>query len=183
VIRLLDLFISITSVILLLPLLLVICVIGLFDTGKPIFIQKRLGRNHEIFNLIKFRTMSLNTVSVGTHEVHPSAITSLGKFLRKSKIDELPQLINVIIGDMSLVGPRPCLPTQDKVIKARDTKNVFSVRPGVTGLAQINKIDMSTPILLASTDNDMITNYSIKSYFYYIVLTIMGRGGGDRVKE
>jgi len=183
VIRILDFLISIFSIFLLSPLLLLIFILGLFDTGKPIFIQKRLGRNHKIFDLIKFRTMSLNTASVGTHEVNPSSITSLGKFLRKSKIDELPQLINVIKGEMSIVGPRPCLPNQHKVIKARDTKNVFSVRPGVTGLAQINKIDMSTPTLLASTDNDMITNYSIKSYFYYIVLTIMGRGGGDRVKK
>lgn len=182
-IRILDLLISIFSIILLWPLLLFIIVLGLFDTGQPIFIQQRLGRNHEVFKLIKFRTMSLNTASVGTHEVNPSSITRLGKFLRKSKIDELPQLINVIIGDMSLVGPRPCLPNQDKVIKARDTKNVFSVRPGVTGLAQINKIDMSSPILLASTDQDMIANYSIKNYFYYIFLTLMGRGSGDRVKE
>jgi len=183
VIRLLDLLISIFSIILLLPLLLLIIVLGLFDTGQPIFIQQRLGRNHEVFKLIKFRTMSLNTASVGTHEVNPNSITRLGSFLRKSKIDELPQLINVIMGDMSLVGPRPCLPNQDKVIKARDNMNVFSVRPGVTGLAQVNKIDMSTPILLASTDNDMITNYSVKRYFYFIFLTILGRGSGDRVKK
>ena len=182
-IRILDVIISIFSIALLSPLLILVYVIGLFDTGKPIFIQKRLGRNQNVFDLIKFRTMSLNTASVGTHEVNPASITRFGKFLRKSKIDELPQLINVIIGDMSLVGPRPCLPNQDKVIEARDINNVFSVRPGVTGLAQINKIDMSTPILLASTDNDMITNYSIKNYFYYIFLTLMGRGSGDRVKE
>lgn len=181
-VRFFDFIISLCALIILMPFLIIILVIGLLDSPKPIFIQERVGKKRRNFKLIKFRTMVLNTASVGTHEVDPMSITKLGAFLRKYKIDELPQLINVLKGEMSLVGPRPCLPTQSDVINERDKKNVYDVRPGITGLSQINEIDMSSPALLAKTDQEMINDFTIFNYFRYIWHTALGKGFGDRVK-
>ena len=118
---------------------------------------------------------------MGTHEVSPSQVTSWGKILRKTKIDELPQLWNVLKGQMSLVGPRPCLPNQTELIQERQKLGVFRVRPGITGLGQIQGIDMSTPDLLAKTDAEMIRTMGFVTNFKYIVRTICGSGFGDRV--
>jgi lipopolysaccharide/colanic/teichoic acid biosynthesis glycosyltransferase len=125
--------------------------------------------------------MHKDAPSVATHLASASFITAFGGFLRKSKLDELPQLWNVFMGDMSLVGPRPNLFNQEELIKERDTRGVYSIRPGITGLAQINKIDMSTPQLLAETDAKMVQSFSIVKYFYYIMVTVLGKGSGDRV--
>lgn len=164
-----------------LPLLLLLTVIGYFDTGAPVFRQTRVGRNKKPFTLVKFRTMRPNTASVATHLADASAVTPLGSFLRKSKLDELPQLWNVLKGEMSLVGPRPCLFNQEELIQERDQRGVFKARPGITGLAQVHGIDMSTPELLAETDARMLSSLTIKDYFRYIFMTISGRGAGDRV--
>jgi len=102
--------------------------------------------------------------------------------LRKRKLDVLLQLWNVLLGDMSLVGPRPNLINQEQLINERDSRGVYSVRPGITGLAQINKVDMSTPQLLAETDARMINELNIFVYFQLIILTVFGRGLGDRIK-
>ena len=91
----------------------------------------------------------MGTASVASHLASATSITPFGNFLRKSKLDELPQLWNVLKGEMSLVGPRPCLFNQEELIAERDKRGVFEVRPGITGLAQVNTIDMSTPELLA----------------------------------
>jgi O-antigen biosynthesis protein WbqP len=164
------------------PVLLAIYVIGLFDTGAPIFKQERVGCNKKPFILVKFRTMSVDTVSVASHLASTASITKLGGFLRKTKLDELPQLWNVLKGEMSLVGPRPGLFNQQELSDARDAKGIFEVRPGITGLAQVNDIDMSTPGLLAETDAKMIEEMSVKNYFKYIFQTVLGAGAGDRVK-
>jgi lipopolysaccharide/colanic/teichoic acid biosynthesis glycosyltransferase len=119
---------------------------------------------------------------VASHLASSSSITPFGHFLRRSKLDELPQLCNVLIGDMSLVGPRPCLFSQVELIDERQKRGVYDVRPGITGLAQVNDIDMSTPVLLAETDSSMIKAYSVKLYFKLILKTIVGNGLGDRVK-
>ena len=103
--------------------------------------------------------------------------------MRKTKLDELPQLWNVLKGDMSLVGPRPNLFNQDELIAERDALGVYDVRPGITGLAQVNEIDMSTPALLAKTDRKMIDSLSVSNYFKYIIATVSGKGRGDRVKS
>lgn len=182
-IRLFDIIFSFCGLLILSPIILIIYVIGLFDTGSPLFYQERVGLNKNPFMLLKFRSMHLNTKAVATHLVQVSSITKWGSFLRKSKLDELPQLFNVLLGDMSFVGPRPNLFNQIELIDARDKKGVYSVRPGITGLAQINKIDMSIPQLLAETDEKMIKHLSIIHYFKYIFLTIFGKGFGDRVKE
>ena len=108
-IRLLDLFFSFFGLLFTMPFLVILYIIGLFDTGSPIFRQERVGRNKKPFTLIKFRTMSVNTASVASHLASSASITPLGNFLRKTKLDELPQLWNVLKGEMSLVGPRPGL--------------------------------------------------------------------------
>ena len=163
------------------PVLLVIYVLGLFDTGSPLFVQQRVGRNKKPFNLVKFRTMTVDTASVASHLASASSITKLGSFLRKTKLDELPQSWNVLKGEMSLVGPRPNLFNQEELIAERDALGVYAVRPGITGLAQVNDIDMSTPKLLAETDQKMLKSLTLSAYFKYIFMTVAGKGAGDRV--
>ena len=165
------------------PVLLIIYVLGLFDTGSPLFLQNRVGRNKKPFTLVKFRTMTVDTASVASHLASAASITRFGGFLRKTKLDELPQLWNVLKGEMSLVGPRPNLFNQEELIAERDALGVYSARPGITGLAQVNEIDMSTPKLLAETDARMIREMSISRYFSYILQTVTGKGAGDRVKH
>jgi lipopolysaccharide/colanic/teichoic acid biosynthesis glycosyltransferase len=180
--RLLDLVFSMIGLVLGSPVLLVIFVLGLFDTGSPLFYQKRVGRYQKPFTLVKFRTMRPDTASVASHLADPSSITSLGRFLRRTKLDELPQLWNVLRGEMSLVGPRPCLFNQGEVMTERQIRGVYESRPGITGLAQINNIDMSTPTLLAETDARMLQRLTVVEYFRYIFVTVCGKGTGDRVK-
>lgn len=182
-IRLLDFLAAFFGLLFLWPILLVVTIIGLFDTGSPIFVQERVGRNKKPFKLIKFRTMSVETKSVASHLASNASITKLGGFLRKTKIDELPQLINVVKGEMSLVGPRPNLFNQEELIKERDARGVYDVLPGITGLAQVQNIDMSTPELLAKTDKQMIESLTLKDYFKYIIMTATGSGSGDAVKK
>lgn len=180
--RLIDFVAALFGLIFAFPLFLVVLIIGYFDTGSPLFFQERVGKNKKPFTLVKFRTMSVDTKSVASHLASSASITKLGVFLRKTKLDELPQLWNVFMGDMSLVGPRPNLFNQEELIEARDSKNVYSVRPGITGLAQIQNIDMSTPDKLARTDAIMIKKMSLKNYFLFILKTVTGAGSGDAVK-
>lgn len=180
--RLFDFIFAFFGLLLLWPILLVLIIIGYFDTGSPLFFQTRVGRNQKPFTLIKFRTMPVNTQSVATHLVGASSVTKLGALLRKTKLDELPQLINVVKGEMSLVGPRPNLFNQSELISEREKRSVYRVRPGITGLAQVNAIDMSEPEKLAQWDQKMIQTMTIKNYFTYIFATISGSGSGDRVK-
>ena len=164
------------------PVLLLLWLVGWFDNRSPLFLQERVGKNQLSFTLVKFRTMRPDTASVASHLADASAITSFGRFLRRTKLDELPQLWNVLRGEMSLVGPRPCLFNQEELIAARASRGVFDARPGITGLAQIQGIDMSTPELLAETDANMIKDLSVFSYFKYILMTVLGKGAGDRVR-
>ena len=180
-IRFFDILFSLLGLVFGLPVLLLLTVIGFFDTGAPVFCQTRVGSHKKPFTLVKFRTMRPDTASVATHLADAAAITPLGSFLRKTKLDELPQLWNVLKGEMGLVGPRPCLFNQEELIKERDRRGVFKARPGITGLSQVQQIDMSTPELLAETDARMLSSLTIKDYFSYIFMTISGRGAGDRV--
>jgi lipopolysaccharide/colanic/teichoic acid biosynthesis glycosyltransferase len=182
-IRFIDIVCSLIGLVVLSPLILLLFIIGYFDTGSPLFMQERVGRYKKSFYLLKFRSMHVNAPSVATHLANESSITPFGSFLRKSKLDELLQLWNVFKGDMSLVGPRPNLFNQEELIHERDSRGVYSVRPGITGLAQINKIDMSTPKLLAVTDAEMVHDLNIFIYFKYIFLTLFGKGFGDRINQ
>ena len=171
-IRIFDFLFSLIGLIFLSPLIILIFFIGLFENGSPLFIQSRVGYNLKSFSLIKFRTMPVGIRSAGTHLIKNIQLSSFGYFLRTTKIDEIPQLLNVLFGDMSLVGPRPCLFNQRRLISERKKRGVFKVRPGITGLAQISGINMKTPTLLAKTDQKMIKNMSLNNYFYYIFKTI-----------
>jgi lipopolysaccharide/colanic/teichoic acid biosynthesis glycosyltransferase len=181
--RLLDIFFALLGLVCSFPILLLLTIIGLFETGSPIFRQVRVGRHQKPFTLVKFRTMKPETASVATHLASADAITPFGSFLRRSKLDELPQLWNVLKGDMSLVGPRPCLFNQQELILQRQQRAVFDHRPGITGLAQVNQIDMSTPVLLAETDARMLAQLTLKNYFQYILQTVAGKGAGDRIQR
>ena len=165
------------------PILCLLVILSSINTGSPFFLQKRLGREKKVFTLFKFRTMKTNTPSVATHLVDSNFVTPIGRMMRKAKLDELPQLLNVLMGDMSLVGPRPCLPSQYQLIHERTKRGVFGVCPGITGLAQINSVDMSEPKMLAEIDAQMIESLSLVNYWKYIIATILGGGLGDPLKN
>jgi O-antigen biosynthesis protein WbqP len=181
--RLLDFVFSVLGLVVASPLLIILTIAGWFDTGSPLFRQTRVGQHKKPFVLVKFRTMKPETAHVASHLADASAVTPLGRFLRRTKLDELPQLWNVLKGEMSLVGPRPCLFNQQELIDAREQLDVFTARPGITGLAQVNEIDMSTPELLAQTDARMLGSLGMKDYFAYILMTVTGKGLGDRISE
>jgi O-antigen biosynthesis protein WbqP len=172
-IRLLDILLSLLGILILFSLFSLIWVIIFFDNGSPLFKQIRVGRYQKLFTLIKFRTMPKSTKSAATHLVRNINLNYFSFFLRKTKLDEIPQLWNVLIGDMSLVGPRPCLLNQKKLINERKKRGVFKIRPGMTGLAQIKSITMKSPTLLAKTDLEMMKQLNISSYFYYILETMI----------
>jgi lipopolysaccharide/colanic/teichoic acid biosynthesis glycosyltransferase len=178
-IRLLDVLFSFFGLAFGAPIIALLVVRGFFDTGSPIFAQQRVGREQTPFTLYKFRTMAKETQSAASHLVGEVSITEYGRLLRRTKLDELPQLWNVLKGEMSLVGPRPGLYNQLELTEAREKLGVYKVRPGITGLAQVNGIDMSTPVLLAETDAKMIAMYSLKTYFKLIIQTVRGHGQGD----
>lgn len=181
-IRFFDIIFSFFGLVFLLPIGIILLIIGVFDTGSPLFRQERVGKNMKPFVLLKFRTMKPDAKSVATHLANTSDITPFGRFLRRTKLDELPQLINVFKGEMSLVGPRPNLFNQDELIEERRKRNVYCYLPGITGLAQIQEIDMSTPEKLARVDAEMLEDLTVQNYFKYIFATIIGKGQGDRVK-
>ena len=182
-IRLFDIVISFFGLLIFIPIFILLTVIGYMDTGYPFFKQTRVGRYQKPFVLIKFRTMRVDTASVASHLASSNSITKYGAFLRRTKLDELPQLWNVLKGEMSLVGPRPGLFNQEELTVERQKYKVYEVLPGITGLAQVNRIDMSTPELLAKTDSEMIMSISLKNYFKYIYMTLLGKGSGDRVRR
>jgi len=146
--------------------------IRLESPGNPLFLQRRIGMDRKPFICFKLRTMWVGTPHVATHDIPKSAITRLGRILRAIKLDELPQLLNIIWGDMDFVGPRPCLESQNELIKEREKRNVFSVKPGMTGIAQVQGIDMSTPALLAETDAQYIAMCSFKDDLILLLKTL-----------
>ena len=151
--RALDLAVAVPMLVVVAPILLVaMLAIRATSAGPAIFSQLRVGRGGALFACRKLRTMYRATPSLPTHEAPAGSVTAVGKVLRATKIDELPQLWNVLKGEMSLVGPRPCLPTQVELIERRRELGVLAALPGITGLAQIKGIDMSDPKLCAETD-------------------------------
>ena len=147
--------------------------------ANPFFVQIRVGRGQRPFRLVKLRTMRRDTPDMASHEVGAAQITPLGGILRRTKLDELPQLYNVLRGEMSLVGPRPCLPSQHELIAERAARGVFDLRPGITGPAQIAGIDMSTPRALAIADAQYCGRWSAMRDIRYLLMTAFGRGRGD----
>lgn len=182
ILRLFDLVLSAAGLVVTSPFLLAAMLVHrLTSTGSAIFAQKRVGRDERIFLCLKLRTMHIDTPQVATHQVSASAVTYLGRFLRRTKVDELPQLWNVLKGEMSLVGPRPCLPSQTVLIEARRARGVNALRPGITGPAQVRGIDMSDPERLAEIDESWVPHWSMARYFGILIATATGSGSGDRV--
>ncbi len=172
--RMFDLALALPGLVVAAPIVLVaMALIRATSHGPAIFAQERVGRHEQPFRCYKLRTMYVNTPHVATHEVAVSAITPLGAFLRRFKIDELPQLWNVVIGQMSMVGPRPCLPGQEELVRHRRTLGIFSLRPGITGLAQVRGIDMSNPQRCAETDAEYMQAISLREDLRLIVRTIL----------
>lgn len=166
-----------------LPIAILVLLIRRESEGPGIFSQQRVGRDGRLFYCHKLRTMRTGTPNVPTHDVQAAQITPIGAFLRRTKLDELPQLWNVLTGEMSFVGPRPCLPSQTTLIEERTKRGVQSLRPGITGLAQINDIDMSDPLRLAEKDAEYLRARSFGLDLSILFRTVFQRAGsGDRVK-
>jgi O-antigen biosynthesis protein WbqP len=159
-------------------LLTIIVAIRIQSPGNAIFAQPRVGQNGRLFTCYKLRTMYSGTATLPTHQVAASAVTPLGELLRRFKIDELPQVWNVLTGDMSLVGPRPCLPSQVELLDARQRLGVLQVRPGITGLAQVSGIDMSDANRLAEVDARYVGTQSLLGDLSLIWATVRGQGVG-----
>lgn len=170
--RFFDCLASGVGLVVLSPVLLGIAIIVIVRDGSPaLFIQDRVGKRGRIFRCIKFRTMRVGTPEQATHEVGTDPITPVGKVLRRTKLDELPQLWNVFTGDMSLVGPRPCLPKQTELIEARNARGLDEIAPGITGRSQVRGIDMSDPVKLAISDARYLDQRGMVSDFVILAQT------------
>jgi O-antigen biosynthesis protein WbqP len=183
--RFLDVLISLCLLPFATVIIFIVSIISLIvDREFPLFFQKRIGVNRRPFLMFKIRTMYSSTPnSLPSHLINSNTITLTGRFVRRFKLDELPQLFNVILGDMSLVGPRPCLPSQSIIIDIRFHNGLYSVRPGVTGYSQVNKIDMSSVTKLIKYDLCTISSLTTFEYLRIILHTFIGRGSFDPVTK
>lgn len=180
--RILDLTFAITIIVLLWWALLIVWVaIKMGSPGPGIFTQERVGRHGKLFTCYKFRTMKEGAVQAGTHEVTASSITGIGRVLRGTKVDELPQVVNIFMNEISLIGPRPGLPVQAELAEQRRENGVFSVKPGISGLAQVNDVDMSDPAKLVQWDTRYIALQSVLLDLKIVLSTVTGGGQGDRI--
>lgn len=163
-------------------MILIALFIRVGSRGPALFLQPRVGQDGELFICRKFRTMLLGAPQVGTHEISPDMTTPIGRSLRKWKLDELPQIFNVLRNEMSWVGPRPNLPVQSELTEERRKRGVLKIKPGITGLAQVRDIDMSDPVHLAEVDAEFLFLRSIPLYFRLLLQTFLGQGRGDRLR-
>lgn len=153
------------------PILVAVGLFIVIEDGFPIFFkQDRIGKGGKKFKIIKIRTLKKDTPNLGTHDLEKDHMLINGKWIRKLKLDEFPQLINVMRGDINIVGPRPGLEMQTKLLDARSSRDIYCIKPGITGLAQILGYDMSDPKKLAEIDEIYITNKS----FNLDLLIILG---------
>jgi O-antigen biosynthesis protein WbqP len=160
--RAIDVITAIITLFLLFPFLVIIAIlIKTYDNGPIVFKQKRIGRNGQVFLFLKFRSMTLNTPHVASTETHKLNITPIGKIIRRTNLDEIPQLINVLRGDMSIIGPRPCLPSQLSLIELRKANGSINLKPGLTGWAQINAYDYMPENEKADFDGDYYRRLSL----------------------
>lgn len=181
--RTLDILIAVALLPFAAPILaLAALAVRLDSPGPAFFRQVRVGRYRQPFRLMKIRTMATGTPSIASHEVGAAYITKVGAFLRKTKIDELPQILSVLAGDMSFVGPRPCLTNQHELIDERARRGVFDILPGITGLAQVNGVDMSDPIRLAMLDAQYLAQRTLLGDIRLILASALGSGRGDAAR-
>ena len=155
--------------------------IAMTSRGGVFFIQDRVGKKIRPFRLWKFRTMESNTPTAGTHEISKSYVTRVGGFLRKTKIDEIPQAVNLVKAELNFVGPRPCLERQHELIEERQRYGVFAIKPGITGYAQVAGVDMSEPRRLAIYDHRYFVLRGILMDLQIVLRTAIGGGFGDRI--
>ena len=161
--RLFDFLFSIISIIILSPLIISISIlIRLFDPGPLFFKHKRIGLNEKIFEMYKFRSMPVGTKEISSDKISKVELTWVGKLIRRTNIDELPQLINILKGDMSIVGPRPALLTQKDLIQSRRQNGTISYRPGLTGLAQVSSYTGMSVHKKVQFDEEYINSISLK---------------------
>ncbi len=186
--RFLDFFFSLIALILLSPVMLVISFLVLISSGRPvIFRQERVGYSNRLFTIYKFRTMKDGMRQTKTEDLTDDEvendITFVGKILRKLSLDELPQLLNILKGDMSFVGPRPLIPQEAEIRKLRKKYNVYSVRPGITGWAQVNGRDLITDEQKAKLDKEYVKKHSIimdiKIMFKTVWVVLIGKDIAD----
>lgn len=167
--RLIDIVASLMVLLLLSPVLLLITlIVFLQDFHNPIFTHKRTGKYGNTFKFRKFRSMPVNTPNVESHEKDKLKVTPFGKFLRRSNLDELPQLINILFGDMSLIGPRPPIPSQVNLIKLRKENGSLDIRPGLTGWAQVNSYDY-----MPETEKAQLDGYYAKNISFILDVKIV----------
>jgi O-antigen biosynthesis protein WbqP len=175
--RVMDFIIAAFGLFILLPFIIILMIGIYFDSGAPaLFKQRRLGKDKREFTCLKLRSMPQSTKSLPSHEVVDVKISRYSRLLRRFKLDELPQLFNVLSGEMSLVGPRPCLPQQSELILLRSQKNIFSLRPGITGYAQIHDVDMSDPARLVSFESNYLSKAGVLLDLKILLATVMGKG-------
>ena len=181
--RLLDVLLSFVAILfLLLPIIIIAFIILVTDPGPVFFRQKRFGQNKTYFKILKFRTMKVNTPDVPTDKLkNPEQyITKIGKILRKTSLDELPQIFNIFIGQMSFIGPRPALYNQTELIKLRDKTGANDVRPGLSGWAQVNGRDDISEKDKAKFDGEYVKKMSFlfdcKCFFGTITKAFRGEG-------
>ena len=166
--------ICVIGFILILPFLFLAALGLLLEDGLPVlFVQNRIGQNKKIFKIIKIRTLKTSTPQTGTHELKPMHRLKVGVIIRKIKLDEFPQLLNVIKGDINLVGPRPGLPNQELLLGFRSEREVFNIKPGITGLAQVMGYDMSNPKKLSEVDELYVQNKSLKMNALILLATFI----------
>lgn len=173
--RVLDFIISLFALIILSPLFLIVSVCILISDGSPVFFrQKRVGKNNELFEIYKFRTMKRGTENVASNDLSDAnvKITKFGKILRATSIDELPQFLNILNGTMSLIGPRPLIPEETKIRELRQKYNVYSVRPGITGWAQVNGRDNVSAEKKALLDKEYVEKQSLMFDIKIFFMTI-----------
>ena len=173
--RLFDIIFSLILIIILfIPLIIVGLIIRLDSKGKSIHWSKRIGKNSEIFYMPKFRTMFVGTPNIATHLMNDSVnyITRIGSFLRKNSIDEIPQIISILIGDLSFIGPRPALFNQDDLVLLRKKYGIDKIKPGLTGWAQVNGRDSVTIEEKVELEREYIKKKNILFDLYIIILTI-----------
>ena len=167
--------IILVALLLIFPFLILLSLIIIIEDGLPaVFIQERVGLQKRMFRLYKLRTMKKDTLQAGTHDIEKSQVLKCGKIIRKFKLDEFLQLINVIKGDINLVGPRPSLENQTELVAERDSLCIYSVKPGITGLSQVCGYNMSDPIKLAFVDNIYIKHQSFILDLKILICTFTG---------
>lgn len=186
--RVLDFIFSLVAIIILSPVILVISLLVLISSGSPvIFKQQRVGYKNKVFTIYKFRTMKRGMRQTKTEDLTEEEIkndiTVIGRILRKLSLDELPQLVNILKGDMSFVGPRPLILEEKEIRELREKNNIYSVRPGITGWAQVNGRDFITDEQKVQYDKEYVENQSItmdiKILFKTFWVVLAGRDIAD----